>query len=78
MGREVTLDAKTVSLITTLVGAVLAIGIGLADRWAFNGSFGQSWDVGMVGAGVGALLGTTGVTIGASVAAARSNIHTVT
>lgn len=43
--------------ITTTVGACIAIGVGLADAWAFQGHFGAAVDLALVTAGLGALLG---------------------
>lgn len=42
--------------ITTTIGACIAIGAGLADAWWGHG-FGQSVDLALVTAGLGALLG---------------------
>lgn len=42
--------------LTTTMGAVIAVGAGLADAWWGHG-FGQAVDLGLVTAGLGALLG---------------------
>lgn len=58
--------------VTTAVGSLIAIGIGVADVWAFHGSFGMGWDTGLIGAGIGALIGSTALTAEKAVAAARA------
>ena len=56
--------------VTTLAGSLISIGIGLADTWAFHSAFGIGWDTGLIGAGLGALLGSTALTGESAVRAA--------
>lgn len=46
--------------VTTFVGALLALAIAVADVWFFNHALGADSDRLLLGAGLGALLGTVG------------------
>lgn len=56
----------------TLIGSLLAIAIGVTDRWAFKGSFGDSLDVGLLAVGVGGLLGNVPTAIAGAMTSMNS------
>lgn len=54
------LNQLTWAQATTFVGAVLAVGLAVCDVWFFNHALGSDSDRLLLGAGLGALLGTVG------------------
>jgi hypothetical protein len=48
--------------VAKILGAGVAIAIGLVDHWFFKSSFGANFDSGLIGAG----LGSVGLSIGVS------------